>query len=56
MIQGFACAETGKVFRAELARRLPPTIQRTARRKPLLVNAATELNQLLVPRAIDWRP
>jgi len=49
MIQGFACAETERVFRAELARRLPPTIQRTARRKLLLLNAATELSQLRVP-------
>lgn len=32
MIASFADAETEKVFRAEVARRLPPDIQRTARR------------------------
>jgi proteic killer suppression protein len=49
MIQSFACAETERLFRAELARRIPPTIQRTARRKLLLLDAATELNQMAVP-------
>jgi toxin HigB-1 len=49
MIQSFACSETEKVFRAESARRFPPTIQRTARRKLLVLDAATELGQLLVP-------
>ena len=29
MIQGFACAETEKIFNGELARRFPPDIQRT---------------------------
>jgi toxin HigB-1 len=49
MIQSFACAETERLFRAELARRIPPTIQRTARRKLLLLDAATELSQMAVP-------
>jgi proteic killer suppression protein len=49
VIQSFACAETERIFRAELARRIPPTIQRTARRKLLLLNAATELSQMAVP-------
>ncbi|MCL4177268.1 MAG: type II toxin-antitoxin system RelE/ParE family toxin [Verrucomicrobia bacterium] len=49
MILGFACAETERVFRAELARRFPRDIQRRARRKLLLLHAATELSQLAVP-------
>ena len=49
MIQSFACAETERVFRAELSRRFPPTIQRGARRKLLLLHAATELRHLVVP-------
>ena len=49
MIASFACAETERVFRAELARRFPPTIQRSARRKLLALHAATELRELAVP-------
>lgn len=49
MIASFACAETERVFRAELARRLPPMIQRSARRKLLALHAATELRELAVP-------
>ena len=49
MILSFACAETERLFRAELARRFPPTIQRSARRKLLALHAATELRQMAVP-------
>ena len=49
MILSFACAETERLFRGELARRLPPAMQRTARRKLLALNAATELRQMAVP-------
>jgi len=49
MIASFAGAETERVFRAELSRRLPPTIQRVARRKLLGIHAATELRELTVP-------
>jgi toxin HigB-1 len=49
MIASFACVETERVFRAELARRLPPTIQRSARRKLLALHAATEVRELTVP-------
>lgn len=48
MIVSSACAETERVFRAQLARRFPPAIQRRARRKLLIVHAATELRQLAV--------
>src|SRR5262245_32379437 len=49
MIVSFACAETGRIFRAELSRRFPTDIQRNARRKLLALNAATELRQMAVP-------
>jgi proteic killer suppression protein len=49
VILNFACAETERLFRAELSRRLPPDIQRSARRKLLALNAATELRHMAVP-------
>ena len=49
MIESFACAETERIFRGELSRRLPIDIQRTARRKLLLLHAATQLRDLAVP-------
>ena len=49
VILSFACAETERVFRAELSRRFPPDIQRSARRKLLALHAATELRHLVVP-------
>ncbi len=49
MILSFACAESERIFRAELARRFPPTIQRSARRKLLALHAAAELRELAVP-------
>ena len=49
MILSFGCAETERIFQAELSRRLPPDIQRSARRKLLALHAATELRQMAVP-------
>ena len=49
MILSFASEETERVFRAELSRRFPPDIQRRARRKLLMLHAATELRHLVVP-------
>ena len=49
MILSFACVETERVFRAQFSRRFPPDIQRRARRKLLLLHAATELRQMTVP-------
>ena len=49
MILSFACGETERIFRAELARRFPATIQRGARRKLLALHAATELRHMAVP-------
>jgi proteic killer suppression protein len=49
VILNFACAETAKIFRAELSRRFPRDIQRNARRKLLALHAATDLRHMAVP-------
>jgi toxin HigB-1 len=49
MIQSFACAETEKLFQGDIARRFPPSIQRTARRKLLQLHAAVGLVDMAVP-------
>ena len=49
MIQSFACAETKKIFDGELARRFPPAIQRTARRKLLQLHAAVSVRDMAAP-------
>ena len=49
MIESFACAETEKVFHGQVSRRLPTDIQRTARRKLLQLQAATQLLEMAVP-------
>ena len=49
MIESFACAETEQIFRGVGSRRLPTDIQRTARRKLLQLDAATQLQDLRVP-------
>ena len=49
MIESFACAETERVFRGQVSRRLPTDIQRTARRKLLQLDAVTQLRDLAVP-------
>jgi toxin HigB-1 len=49
VILSFACHETERIFQAELARRVPTELQRSARRRLLALHAATELRQLAVP-------
>jgi proteic killer suppression protein len=49
VILSFACCETERIFRAELSRHFPPTIQRTARRKLLALHSATQLREMTVP-------
>ena len=49
MIQSFACAETGRIFNSQLARRFPADIQRTARRKLLQLHAAVAVRDMAVP-------
>ena len=49
MIKSFADIETEKVFNREFSRKLPPDIQRNARRKLELLNVAKVLNDMRIP-------
>ncbi|WP_420627542.1 type II toxin-antitoxin system RelE/ParE family toxin [Candidatus Leptofilum sp.] len=49
MIKSFASAETEKIFRGKVSRKLPNDIQRTARRKLLYLQDAEDLRDLLAP-------
>ena len=49
MIKSFASAETEKIFRAQISRKLPHDIQKTARRKLLYLQDAEDLRDLLAP-------
>ena len=49
MIESFADSETEKVYKGLVSRKLPTTIQRTARRKLLYLDEAEDLRDLLAP-------
>lgn len=49
MIRGFADKETEKIFGREFSRKLPNDIQRIARRKLEVLDAAESLNDLRLP-------
>ena len=49
MIKTFRDKETEKIFNRLLSRKLPQNIQHLARRKLIILDAATELNTLRVP-------
>ena len=49
MIKSFADKETEKIFNREFSRKLPPDIQRPARRKLEVLNAAETLEDLRMP-------
>ena len=49
MIQSFADDETEKVFKGIVSKKLPPDIQRTARRKLVYLDEADNLRDLLAP-------
>lgn len=51
MIRSFADKETEKIFGREFSRKLPADIQRIARRKLEILDAAESLNDLRVPPA-----
>lgn len=51
MILSFACKETEALFLRKKVRKLPYEIQRVALRKLILLDAATNLADLLVPPA-----
>jgi len=49
MIKSFRDPEAERIFQRQRSRKLPPEIQRVARRKLLQIDAATRLETLLVP-------
>jgi proteic killer suppression protein len=49
MIESFADPETEKVYKGLVSRKLPLTIQKTARRKLLYLDDADDLRDLLAP-------
>ncbi|MFC1854026.1 type II toxin-antitoxin system RelE/ParE family toxin [candidate division CSSED10-310 bacterium] len=49
MIRNFSSKETQKIFNRQISRKLPPDIQRTARRKLALLDAAESLSDLNIP-------
>ena len=49
MIKTFRDKETERIFNRLLSRKLPQNIQHLARRKLVILDAATELNALRVP-------
>ena len=49
MIKSFADTETEKVYCGEMSRKLPPDIQKTARRKLIYLDEADNLQDLLAP-------
>jgi proteic killer suppression protein len=49
MIQRFRDKDTEQLFRGYFSRKLPPDLQRLARRKLLQIDAATKLETLRVP-------
>ena len=49
MIESFADPETEKIFKGLVSRKLPPDIQKTARRKLLYLHSARDVRDLLAP-------
>jgi len=49
MIKSFACKETKRLFNREFSRKLPQDIQRVARRKLEMLDAAEVLQDLRIP-------
>lgn len=49
MIESFADPETEKIFKGLVSRKLPPDIQKTARRKLLYIHSARDVRDLLAP-------
>jgi toxin HigB-1 len=49
MIESFADAEAKKIFEGTVSRKLPVTIQKTARRKLIYLDDADDLRDLLAP-------
>lgn len=49
MIKSFVNEDTAKIFRGEVSKKLPPDIQRTARRKLIYLDEADHLKDLMAP-------
>jgi toxin HigB-1 len=49
MIRGFKCKETEKIFNRNISLRLPLLIQRTARRKLIVLDSAPNIGDLKLP-------
>jgi proteic killer suppression protein len=49
MIKSFRDKESGKIFYRQLSGKLPQNIQRVARKKLVILDAAIELNDLRIP-------
>jgi len=49
VIASFRCAETERIYRREISRRLPADIQKAARRRLLYLHEARDLRDLLAP-------
>jgi len=49
VIESFGDKETERVFHRQFSKKLPQDIQRVARRRLLLIDAATDVNDLRVP-------
>lgn len=49
MIKSFRNKEAEKIFNRQLSSKLPENIQRIARKKMLILDAASELNDLRIP-------
>lgn len=49
MIQSFKCKETEKILDGRFSKKLPQSMQRLAARKLIVLDAAGELKELIVP-------
>jgi proteic killer suppression protein len=49
VIRTFASKETEKIFHRQAVQKFPPNLRRVAQRKLLLLDAAEQLDDLLVP-------
>jgi len=49
MIKSFKNKKTEKIFNRLFSKKLPETIQHLARRKLIIIDAATEIDALLIP-------
>ena len=49
MIKSFSCKETEKIWNGKISKKLPPDIQKIARRKLRMLNNSITLNDLKIP-------